>query len=133
MFEYDMTVGALRERQIVSALPPDFDPEQEPHAFDLHLTPDGRFLYASEGISHTLAAFKVDPVSGALTCAGSFATEKKPRGFNIDPYGRYLLAVGVDSHSMTSYAIDRESGNLTKLKQYPMGKNPNWVEIVRLP
>jgi hypothetical protein len=23
-----------------------------------------------------------------------------------------------------------DSGQLTKLKEYPMGKNPNWVEIV---
>jgi 6-phosphogluconolactonase len=31
---------------------------------------------------------------------------------------------------MTSYAIDAKSGKLEKLKQYPVGKNPNWVEIV---
>jgi len=43
------------------------------------------------------------------------------------------LAVGQLSDSMTSYAIDPASGKLTKLKQYPMGKNPNWVEIVNLP
>jgi len=28
---------------------------------------------------------------------------------------------------------DSDSGKLTKLKEYPMGKNPNWVEIVDLP
>jgi len=47
--------------------------------------------------------------------------------------GRHLLAVGQLSDSMTSYAIDPASGKLTRLKQYPMGKNPNWVEIVNLP
>jgi 6-phosphogluconolactonase len=31
---------------------------------------------------------------------------------------------------MTSYAIDKATGKLTKLREYPMGKNPNWVEIV---
>jgi 6-phosphogluconolactonase len=34
---------------------------------------------------------------------------------------------------MTSYAIDVNTGKLARLKQYPMGKNPNWVEIVNLP
>ena len=29
--------------------------------------------------------------------------------------------------------IDQASGKLTKLKEYPMGKNPNWIEIVDLP
>jgi 6-phosphogluconolactonase len=28
---------------------------------------------------------------------------------------------------------DKASGELTKLKEYPMGKNPNWIEIVKLP
>ena len=60
-------------------------------------------------------------------------TEKQPRGFNIDASGRYLLAVGQLSHSMPSYKIDADSGKLIKLKEYPMGKNPNWVEIVDIP
>ena len=132
-FAYDAGPGALREIQNVSALPPDYDREQTPHAADLHLTPDGRFLYASERISHTLAAFKVDLANGLLLPVGNFPTEKRPRGFSIDPYGRYLLAVGEHSHRMTVYSIDRESGHLAELKNYPMGKGPNWVEIVSLP
>jgi 6-phosphogluconolactonase len=60
-------------------------------------------------------------------------TEKQPRGFAIDSSGRYLLAVGQLSHAMSSYAIDAERGKLTKLKEYPMGQNPNWIEIVDLP
>jgi 6-phosphogluconolactonase len=34
------------------------------------------------------------------------------------------------SNSLASYSIDKKSGKLTKLKEYPMGKNPNWVEFV---
>ncbi len=113
------------------ALPPGF--QGKPSAADLHLTPDGRFLYASERTSSTLAGFRVDPASGTLTPIGSVPTEKQPRGFNIDPSGRYLLAVGQLSHGLSSYAIDPASGKLTKLKEYPMGKNPNWVEIIDLP
>jgi len=44
-----------------------------------------------------------------------------------------LLAVGQLSHRLSSYAIDPASGTLTKLKEYPMGKNPNWIEIVDRP
>ena len=94
------------------------------------MTPDGRFLYASERTSSTLAAYSVDLASGRLTSIGNYETEQTPRGFNIDPTGRYLLAVGQLSNSMTSYAIDKATGTLTRLKEYPMGKNPNWVEIV---
>jgi 6-phosphogluconolactonase len=44
-----------------------------------------------------------------------------------------LLAVGQLSHGLSSYAIDQATGKLTKLKEYPMGKNPNWIEIIDLP
>src|SRR5262249_34371803 len=100
---------------------------------DLHITPDGKFVYVSERTSSTLAGFQVDAANGTLTPIGSVPTEKQPRGFGIDPAGRYLLAVGQLSHGLSSYSIDQSSGKLTKLKEYPMGKNPNWVETPDLP
>lgn len=131
VFDYNAGTGQLKAKQTVSALPPDF--QGKPSAADLHITPDGKFLYGSERTSNTLAGFKVEPASGTLSAIGSVPTEKKPRGFNIDSSGRYLLAVGQLSHGMSSYKIDADSGKLTKLKEYPMGKNPNWVEIVDIP
>ena len=44
--------------------------------------------------------------------------------------GRFTVQL---SHDLSSYAIDPASGKLTKLKEYQMGKNPNWVEIIDLP
>ena len=131
VFDYDAAAGRLEEKQRASALPPDF--QGKPSAADLHITPDGKFLYASERTSSTLAGFKVDPGTGTLSSIGSVPTEKQPRGFSIDSSGRYLLAVGQLSHAMSSYRIDPEKGTLSKLKEYPMGKNPNWIEIVDLP
>ena len=81
-FDYDAGRGTLAHTQTISALPPDFS--GKPSAADLHITPDGRFLYASVRATSTLAGFRVDPVSGALTAIGSVPTERQPRGFNID-------------------------------------------------
>lgn len=131
VFDYDASRGRLVQRQALSALPRDF--QGQPSAADLHLTPDSRLLYISERASNTLAGFRVDPETGTLTLLGHTPTEEQPRGFNIDPSGRYLLAVGQRSHRMTSYRIDPASGELTRLKSYPMGRNPNWVEIITLP
>jgi 6-phosphogluconolactonase len=129
VFPWDAKTGTLKkEVQVASALPKGFD--GKPWAADIHMTPDGKFLYASERTTSTLAAFKVDPKTGMLTSIDSFPTEKQPRGFSIDPTSRYLLAVGELSSSMTSYAIDKATGKLTKLKEYSVGKKPNWVEIV---
>ena len=129
VFAYE--AGGLRELQAVSALPAGFS--GKPWAADLHLTPDGRWLYVSERGSSTLAAFRVDAQSGRVTPAGSTPTEKTPRGFAISPSGRHLLAVGQESHAMTAYAIDDASGALTPVAHAAIGKNPNWVEIVELP
>ncbi|MDB5518292.1 MAG: 6-phosphogluconolactonase [Tardiphaga sp.] len=129
VFPWDAKTGTLKkETQVTTALPKGFS--GKPWAADIHITPDGKFLYASERTTSTLAAFSVDAKTGALTSIDSYPTEKQPRGFNIDPTGRYLLSVGQLSNSMTSYSIDKRTGKLTKLKEYPMGKNPNWVEVV---
>jgi 6-phosphogluconolactonase len=132
IYRYDAVAGTMTLQSTVSLLPAGFQGGALAPA-DLHLTPDGRFLYASERTSSTLTGFAVDPDSGALTLIGSFPTETQPRGFNIDPSGRFLLAVGQKSNRMTNYAIDRKTGMLHPLHQYKVGKNPNWVEIVDLP
>jgi 6-phosphogluconolactonase len=127
-YAFDGTSGLLRSIQTISAMPPGFP--AKPSAADLHVTPDGRFLYASERATSTLAAFKIDPETGRLSPLGSTPTEAQPRGFAIDPHGSFLLAVGQQSHGLTVYAIDRETGRLEERERYPMGQNPNWVEIV---
>jgi len=129
VFSWNAKTGTLsKEVQITTALPKGFS--GKPWAADIHVTPNGKFLYASERTTSTLAAFSIDAKKGTLTSIDSYPTEKQPRAFNIDPSGRYLLAVGQLSNSLTSYSIDKKSGKLTKLKEYPMGKNPNWVEFV---
>jgi 6-phosphogluconolactonase len=135
-FAYEARSGAWDEVQRTTALPEGFSDnasDKKPWAADIHITPDGRFLYASERTTSTLTAYKVDAASGKLTTVGSVPTEKQPRGFKIDPSGRYLAAVGEVSDGMTVYSIDQASGALTRLKSYPTGKKPNWVEFVSLP
>jgi 6-phosphogluconolactonase len=128
VFDYDDVRGLLTEKQIVSFVPPGF--EGNTWASDIQISPDGRFLYAAERNASMLAGFKVDPATGEVSLIGFFPTEKQPRGFKIDPAGKFLLAVGQLSHRMTLYAIDQPGGGLTKLKDYPVGRNPNWVEII---
>jgi len=131
VFAYDAARGALRELQVTTVLPPGF--AGKPWAADLHLSPDGRYLYASERTTSTITAFKVDAATGELKTIGQVPTEKTPRGFAIDPSGRYLLATGQESHSVSVHAIDPANGSLSLLKRYPVGQNPNWVELVELP
>ena len=129
---FDASRGHLHALQTVSALPPGFG-AQEPWAADIHVSADGRFLYASERRSSTLAAFAIDAASGDLAPLGSVPTEAQPRGFALTADGRFLLAVGQASHGLARYAIDPRTGALSRLGRQPVGRNPNWIEIVELP
>ena len=145
----DANTGVLKELDSVPALPADSklgpgmprgavgapgtvprNTDNDIWASDLRLTPNGRFLYAAERTSSTLAAFRVDAASGKLTYLGSTPTEKQPRGFNIDPAGRFVVVSGEKSDMIASYAIDAETGALKPVGRYPTGKGSNWVEIV---
>ena len=128
-YAVDKASGALKQLQFVDMLAS--PPKEQPAAADLHITPDGRFLYGSERRSSTLVGFRIDQDKGTLSLAGRTATETTPRGFGIEPRGKFLLSVGLESHNMTIYAI-RANGSLEPVKQQTMGKMPNWVEFVDL-
>jgi 6-phosphogluconolactonase len=110
--------------------PPPRDTSNDIWAADIHITPNGKFLYISERTGDMLGAFSVDGASGKLTYLSSTPTEKQPRGFAIDPKGRFLVATGEKSDTISLYAIDQGNGALKLLNKYPAGKGANWVEIV---
>jgi len=139
----DAKTGLLSEVSTVSALPadnklqpgaprptPGRNVDNDIWASDLHLTPNGRFLYAAERTSSTINTLGVDGATGKLTYVASTPTEKQPRGFRIDPTGRTMIVTGEKSDTISSYAIDAASGALRLVGKYPTGKGSNWVEIV---
>ncbi|HEY3100965.1 MAG TPA: beta-propeller fold lactonase family protein [Methylomirabilota bacterium] len=145
----DDKTGLLTELGSASALPPDSklvpgaprgavgvagavarDTSTDIWASDLHLTPNGKFLYAAERTSSTIGAFTVDSATGKLTYVGSTPTEKQPRGFSIDRTGRFMVVSGEKSDTISAYAIDPSSGALKPIGKYATGKGSNWVEIV---
>jgi 6-phosphogluconolactonase len=127
-YSIDRDKGTLTEVAFVDT--GDYNQKDSAFASDIHVTPNGKFLYGAVRTTSTLHGYKIDPDKGTLTAIGKWPTEKTPRGFNIDPRGRFLLAVGLDSASLTVHAIDQDSGELKTVRQYPMGMQPNWVEIV---
>jgi 6-phosphogluconolactonase len=97
---------------------------------DIHITPDGKWLYVSERANNTITAFSVDDNTGNLAYIGSYGTEMIPRGFNIDPNGNFLIAAGQKSDHVSVHAINPETGELKFLDRFESGKEPNWIEIV---
>lgn len=127
----DRLSGALSELQSVRLAPPPAR-GRSLAAADLHITPDERFLYASERCTNVLAGFALRR-DGTLAGIGTVPAEAEPRGFAIDPRGRWLICAGQQTGQVAVYGIDARSGALTRLASYPAGGNANWVEIVDLP
>ncbi|RUR34296.1 lactonase family protein [Vreelandella nanhaiensis] len=106
-------------------------PDQEDNfqAADIHITPDARFLYASEKATSALHLFKVEP-NGNIRFEKLFSTENRPRGFAITPDGNYLVAAGQFSHHISSYRIDAETGYLQFINRLAVGQSPDWIEML---
>lgn len=115
-FAYDAARGELTEIQTVTSLPKDFKGTNYPA--DIHVHPNGKFLYGSNRGHDSIASFSVDPTTGKLAPTGHQGEGiKNPRNFGIAPGGKFALVASQDGDSVLVFAIDPETGTLS-----PTGK-----------
>lgn len=114
---YSYGKGELKLLQNISALPAEFTGAVG--SADIHVSPDGRFLYASNrGESNTIAIFKINNETGMLTLVGHQSTlGKGPRNFNFDPSGDFLLVGNQNSEEIVIFKRDKVTGLLTDSKK----------------
>lgn len=81
---------------------------------DIHISPDGKFLYASNrGEANTLAIFSINKKTGVLAASGYQSTKgKAPRNFAIDPTGNYLLVANMESNNIVIFRRNKKTGRL---------------------
>ena len=113
---YDRITGALTPLGSVATLPrPKTDADT---AADIHLSPSGKFLYASNRGHDSLAIFAVDGKSGKLTPLGHEPTQgKTPRNFALTPSGDMLVVAHQNSDSLVAFSVDSKSGKLAAVGQ----------------
>jgi 6-phosphogluconolactonase len=129
-YRLDPASGTLSAEQTITTLPSGFTGRNT--CSQIHLTPNGRFLYVGNRGHNSIAGFAVDTATGRLTSVGHAATEAVPSAFGLDPEGRFLFAAGSASGRLASYRIDGETGALTPLTTYPVGQRPMAVLATRL-
>lgn len=110
-FNYDD--GQLKQIQEISLLPENY--QGDPTSADIHVSPDGHFLYASNrNPSNSITIFKIDQLTGKLEVVGHQSTlGKVPRNFNFDPTGNLLLVANQDTDNISIFQVDKQTGNLT--------------------
>lgn len=81
---------------------------------DIHLSPDGRFLYTSHRLKEDgISVFAVNQENGSVIRTGYCHTGRHPRNFAITPNGKYLLCACRDDNRIEIYSINRKDGTLT--------------------
>ncbi|MEH0835129.1 6-phosphogluconolactonase [Pectobacterium cacticida] len=130
VYQLDAANGELQKVQTLDAMPAGFNDTR--WAADIHITPNGRFLYTSDRTASLLSVFQVSEDGSALTLTGHQPTEMQPRGFNIDHTGEYLISAGQKSQHIEVYRIDQNTGDLQPLARYAVGQGPMWVSVLAL-
>jgi 6-phosphogluconolactonase len=101
---------------------------------DIHVSPDGRFLYASNrGDANSIAIFSIDQVTGMIQISGFQPTLGiHPRNFSFDPTGNFLLVANRDSDEVVIFNVDKATGLLEDSKKRIKVSKPvciKWIVI----
>lgn len=115
--ELDSTIARVRrdgdgrsEPPTVSTLPETFSGHNQTAA--IRISPDGRFVYASNRGHDSIARFAYD-TTGGLSWRGTTSTQgTEPREFTLSPDGRFLLAANQNSDTIVVFSVDTDTGDL---------------------
>ncbi len=111
-YAYNADDGSLETINTVKTLPKDFDEWSD--TADIHVHPNGKFVYGTNRGHDSLVMCEVDQATGALTVLGYQSTGGAyPRNFGIDPTGTFLLVANRDTNNITTFLIDQDSGLLS--------------------
>ncbi|MFP4342488.1 MAG: lactonase family protein [Cyclobacteriaceae bacterium] len=116
-YKVDKAAGALSPLQSVSALPEQVKLENNTTA-DIHVSPDGKFVYGSNRGHDSIVIYAFDPESGKMTYVGHEASGGgHPRNFCIDQKGEFIFVANRDDDNVVSFRRNKASGRLTRLDE----------------
>ncbi len=114
--ELSSTITALKKQnemwsefQTISTLPAGF--EGTSYCADIHISPDGQFLYGSNRGDNSIAVFAIDEKTNRLNSKGIVSVEGNwPRNFVLSSNGNFMLVANQKSGNITVFRINKESG-----------------------
>jgi 6-phosphogluconolactonase len=128
-YKYDK--GRLSQFQSIITHPKDF--KGAIGSADIHISPDGKFLYASNrGDENTITIFSIDNNTGKLTLKGYQSTlGQTPRNFIIDPTGKYLLVANQNTDNIVIYKRDMQTGLLQPTEEQIKVSIPVCIQMMK--
>ena len=129
---YTYKDGVTKKIQRIATHPEDY--KGQPGSADIHISPDGKFLYASNrGDEDNIAIFSVDVVTGKLTSVGyQSVLGAQPRNFMIDPTGKFLLVANQKTNNIVVFRRDMITGLLQQTLQHIEIPNPVCLQMLEI-
>ena len=115
------TDGGLHERQRLTMV----DDSNAPMGGDIGITPDGRFVYATERSTNRVVGFAVEP-RGTLRRIGAADAPDYPRAICIGGGGKFLAVLGFRGHRAAIFDIG-DDGALMPAAEFATGERPSWI------
>jgi 6-phosphogluconolactonase len=111
-YRSDANTADISLVQTIPTIPADYTMNNSPA--DVHVHPNGKFVYSSNRGHNSIAIFGIDSSTGRMTLGDIVSTQgSTPRGFRFDPSGRYVFAANQGSGSIVTFAVDPDRGTLT--------------------
>jgi 6-phosphogluconolactonase len=130
---FNYVSGKLTPFQTITTLAKDFKDKNKSFCADIHISPDGKFLYgsnrfvdagnkngvfAADNTIDTIVMYSIDQKTGKLTYIGNEPVlGKVPRNFMITPNGKFVLVANQETDNITIFKRDAKTGKLS-----PTGK-----------
>ncbi len=133
VFQFAPDFSAFTNSQTITTLPDDIPDavRRETTCADIHITPDGRFLYGSNRGHDSLAIFSIDATTGLLTSVGYQSTLGSfPRSFALDASGQWLVCANQNTNDVQVFRVNPATGLLTHAAEYQGVSMPICVRIV---
>lgn len=116
LLKKDPETGTLKITQSISTLPEGSGTDNT--CADIHISSDGKFLYASNRGHNSIVVYSVDPETGELKLLAHEPTRgETPRNFSLSPGDRFLLVANQTTNTVVSFQRDSNSGLLTYVDQ----------------
>ena len=128
-FNYTSGQGFTSLISTEAGLPSDFTDFNK--SADIHLTPDGKFLFTSNRGHNSITVFKTDPATGAPHFQGTFPCGGEwPRAFDVDTTGQFLLVANKRTDNLVVFRIDQTTGMGEKIAEIGNLGQPQCVKFL---
>jgi 6-phosphogluconolactonase len=122
----DVDVFAVKGGQLekIQSIPADTSAAKVKGSADIHLSPNGKWLLASNRISsNQVVVFKIE-ADGKLSRVFHQNVAKIPRNFTFDPSGKFVLVASQEEDRVQVFKFNNVSGTLTDSHQDILVKSP---------